>query len=84
MSKLNPPEKKPKSYGFRSKLELPLSGGDIREIIENGGVVFSLLAKGNMEALQTYLMFYPHLNGLLAIWAEWGQEKYDIKMKGGI
>jgi len=59
------------SYGFRTKLKIPLEGGDIRLIIEKGAWVFKYLSEGNLEELAIFMKYNPKLNDVLERWVQW-------------
>lgn len=67
------------SYGFRTKEIIPLTGADIRVLIEKGGLVFKYLAEGEMDKLTDYLKYNPLLNEIIEKWVKWSEDQLGGK-----
>ena len=72
------------SYGFRTKHSIPLSGGEIREIIERGGaLVFKYLSESNFDELANLLKYKPDLNAALEKWVKWAESEDGLLINTG-
>lgn len=68
-----------KTYGFRTAKDLPLNGGEIRTIIEDGGaLVFKYLSEGNFDELTNLLKYKPKLNEILEKWVQWAESEQGL------